>query len=43
MEQADRDRIGHHGLEAVELEVFCVPVPSVDEFRERLREKLGLR
>jgi hypothetical protein len=36
-------RIGLHRLERFELEVFCVPLPSVEEFRDKLRERLALR
>jgi len=36
------DRVKHHGLAAFEIEVFCVPVPSVDEFRKALKSRLGL-
>jgi hypothetical protein len=34
-------QIGEHKLEAFEFEVFCVPLPSVDDFRKALRERLG--
>ena len=33
-------RIDEQQLASFEIEVFCVPLPSVDEFRRRLREKL---
>lgn len=35
------DRVGKHRLETFELEVFCVPMPSVAAFRDRLRTSLG--
>ncbi|MEZ5077131.1 MAG: DUF1837 domain-containing protein [Solirubrobacterales bacterium] len=35
-------QIGEQKLEAFEFEVFCVPMPSVDDFRKALRERLGL-
>lgn len=41
-QQRIADRIGKHKLEAFEFEVFCVPLPSVDDFRKALRERLGL-
>jgi hypothetical protein len=34
-------RIGDRKLASFELEVFCVPLPSVEEFRERLRTRLS--
>jgi hypothetical protein len=34
-------RVGDRNLATFELEVFCVPLPSVDEFRDRLRGKLS--
>lgn len=36
------DRIADHELEAIEMEVFCIPMPSVDKFRSALKERLGL-
>lgn len=36
------NRVGHHGLAAFEIEVFFIPVPSADEFRQVVREALGL-
>lgn len=36
------EQIGEHKLEAFEFEVFCVPLPSVNDFRKALRERLGL-
>lgn len=35
-------RVTKNTLEGFEIEVFCVPMPSVEEFRERLREHLVL-
>jgi hypothetical protein len=35
-------RLGDHELESFEFEVFCVPMPSVKEFRLALRQRLGL-
>lgn len=35
-------QIGERKLEAFEIEVFCVPLPSVDDFRKALQERLGL-
>lgn len=35
-------RIDQHTLHEFELEVFCIPVPSVDEFRQAIRDELGL-
>lgn len=37
------ERIKKHSLESFEFEVFCVPMPSVDDFRKALRERLGLK
>ena len=34
-------RVEDRNLAKFELEVFCVPMPSVKEFRLRLREKLN--
>ncbi|MGZ6853479.1 MAG: HamA C-terminal domain-containing protein [Mycobacteriaceae bacterium] len=34
-------RIAASGLQGVQLEVFCVPFPSVSEFRKATREALG--
>lgn len=36
------NRIDRHLLHDFELEVFCVPMPSVDEFRAAIRTELGL-
>lgn len=36
------ERIKHHSLTSFEIEVFCVPVPSVEEFRMALKSRLGL-
>lgn len=36
------NRVDHHLLQEFELEVFCVPVPSVDDFRAAMRDALGL-
>lgn len=36
------ERVKHHSLASFEIEVFCVPVPSVDDFRGALRARLGL-
>lgn len=36
------DRINQHVLHEFELEVFFVPVPSVDDFRGSIRAELGL-
>jgi hypothetical protein len=35
-------QIGERKLGAFEFEVFCVPMPSVDDFRKALRVRLGL-
>lgn len=35
-------RVGDNELELFEFEVFCVPMPSVKEFRQALRQRLGL-
>jgi hypothetical protein len=37
-----RARVEHHELITFEIEVFCVPVPSVKDFRGTLRAELGL-
>jgi Cap4 SAVED domain len=34
-------RVGAQGLQSFELEVFCVPLPSVDAFRQKLRERIA--
>lgn len=36
-------RVGHHKLERVEIEFFCIPFPSVDAFREGVHAALGSR
>ncbi|HEX6666528.1 MAG TPA: DUF1837 domain-containing protein [Solirubrobacterales bacterium] len=36
-------RIGDNKLESFEFEVFCVPMPSVKEFREAMQDRLGLK
>jgi hypothetical protein len=36
-------RVGDHDLESFEFEVFCIPMPSVKEFRAALRDRLGLK
>lgn len=35
-----KDRIGDHALEEIEVEVFCVPFPSVQDFRTALDHQL---
>lgn len=35
-------RIAHHELHSFEIEVFCVPVPSVEKFRAAMRSRLAL-
>ena len=35
-------RVENEGIETFELEVFCLPMPSADEFRRAFREQLGL-
>lgn len=35
-------RVGAESIEAIEIDVFCVPVPSSQGFREALRTALGL-
>lgn len=34
-------RVGKQHIEAFELEVFCVPLPSVEEFRRKIRASLS--
>lgn len=36
-------RVGDSELESFEFEVFCVPMPSVKDFRKALRDRLGLK
>jgi hypothetical protein len=36
------DAIVRHKLQAIEIDMFIVPVPSVQDFRTELRKKLGL-
>lgn len=36
-------RIDHYSIHDFELEIFCVPVPSVDDFRKAMRSHLVLR
>lgn len=36
------DKVGTHSLASFEIEVFCVPVPSVQNFRDRLNARLAL-
>lgn len=38
-----KDRIVNRELVSFEIEVFCVPVPSVEAFRDALRERLELK
>jgi hypothetical protein len=35
------NRVSTHTLEAFEVDVFCLPMPSVDAFREAFRTELG--
>lgn len=35
-------RVGKHKLEAFEIDVFCLPMPSVEAFRTAFRKELGL-
>ncbi len=35
-------KVGEHNLASFEIEVFCVPVPSVQEFRTALNNRLAL-
>jgi hypothetical protein len=42
-QQRIKARVGTHQLESFELEIFCVPFPSVEDFRAKLRDKLGLK
>jgi hypothetical protein len=37
-----KSRLGDHDLARFEIEVFCLPFPSVDEFRLSVRKRLGL-
>jgi hypothetical protein len=37
------NRVTHHKVENFAIEVFCVPVPSVEEFRASLQSELGLK
>ncbi|WP_083255180.1 DUF1837 domain-containing protein [Amycolatopsis orientalis] len=36
-------RVTEHELLSFEIEIFCIPVPSVDEFRANVRSSLGLK
>lgn len=36
------DKIANHGLDNFTIDVFCVPMPSVDAFRSALRTSLKL-
>lgn len=36
------DKVGTHSLASFEIEVFCVPVPSVQNFRDSLNARLAL-
>ena len=35
-------RVVSEGIETIELEVFCLPMPSAEKFRKAFREQLGL-
>jgi hypothetical protein len=35
------ERLAEHGLESFELEVFCLPMPSVGDFREKILARLS--
>lgn len=35
------ERVAEHALNSFELEVFCLPMPSVKEFREKILERLS--
>lgn len=37
-----KERVGDAELASFEIELFCVPMPSVEAFRKALRQKLGL-
>lgn len=36
------EKVGAHGIASFEIEVFCVPVPSVQDFRDTLKARLAL-
>lgn len=36
------DKVGAHSLASFEIEVFCLPIPSVQNFRDRLNARLAL-
>jgi hypothetical protein len=38
-----KDRVTNHELVSFDMEVFCVPVPSVEVFRDALRQRLELK
>ncbi|UFN43280.1 HamA C-terminal domain-containing protein [Nocardioides okcheonensis] len=38
-----KERVTNHELVSFEMEVFCVPVPSVESFRDALRQRLELK
>lgn len=40
--EAVAGRVQNEGVESIELEVFCLPLPAVDQFREAFRRHLGL-
>lgn len=35
-------KVKSEGVDAIEIELFCLPIPSADEFRSAFREQLGL-
>lgn len=36
-----KQRIGDHTLDAINIEIFCIPFPSVEIFRKEIRKQLG--
>lgn len=36
-------RIGKHSLNTISIDVFCLPVPDVEEFRKAIRRHLGVK
>jgi len=40
--EAIAQRVRSEGVESIEIEVFCLPIPSAQEFRDAFRTQLGL-
>ena len=40
--EAVAGRVKNEAVEKIELEVFCLPIPAADEFRDAFRRQLGL-